>query len=134
MANRWATVETVRDFIFWGSKITADGDSSHEIKRRLLLGSKAKTNLDTILKRSIFIPGPKKGDARECSDYWTVALMSHATKVMLKILQAGLQQYVNTGNFQIYTLDLEKAEEPEIKLPAFTDHRESKGIPEKHLH
>ena len=90
-----ATVETVRDFIFGGSKITADGDYSHEIKRRLLLGSKAKTNLDTILKRSIFIPGPKKGNARECSDYWTVALMSHATKVMLKILQARLQQYVN---------------------------------------
>ena len=44
------TVETVADFIFLGSKITADGDCSHEIKRRLLLGRKVTTNLDTILK------------------------------------------------------------------------------------
>ena len=44
------TMETVRDFIFWGFKITADGDCSHEIKRRLLLGRKAMTNLDSILK------------------------------------------------------------------------------------
>ena len=43
------TVETVTDFIFLGSKITADGDCSHEIKRRLLLGRKVKTNLDSIL-------------------------------------------------------------------------------------
>jgi len=45
-----ATVETVADFIFWGSRITADGDCSHEMKRRLLLGSKVMTNLDSILK------------------------------------------------------------------------------------
>ena len=44
------TVETVSDFIFWGSKITADGDCSHEIKRRLLLGRKVMTNLDSILR------------------------------------------------------------------------------------
>ena len=44
------TVETVSDFIVWGSKITADGDCSHEIKRRLLLGRKVMTNLDSILK------------------------------------------------------------------------------------
>ena len=44
------TVERVADFIFWGSKITADGDCSHQIKRRLLLGRKAMTNLDSILK------------------------------------------------------------------------------------
>ena len=43
-------VETVSDFIFWGSKITADGDCSHEIRRRLLLGRKVMTNLDSILK------------------------------------------------------------------------------------
>ena len=43
------TVETVSDFIFWGSKIIADGDCSHEIKRRLLLGRKVMTNLDSIL-------------------------------------------------------------------------------------
>ena len=57
MANRWETMETVRDFIFLGSKITADGDCSHEIKRRLLLGRKAMTNLDSILKnRDITLP------------------------------------------------------------------------------
>ena len=46
-------------------------------------------------KRSVFIPIPKKGNAKECSEYYTVALISHAGKVMLKILQARLQQYVN---------------------------------------
>ena len=67
-------------------------------------------------KRSIFIPIPKKGNAKECSNYHTIALISHASKVMLKILQARLQQYVNV-NFLMYKLVLEKAEEPEIKLP-----------------
>ena len=53
------TIETVRDFIFRGSKITADGDCSHEIKRHLLLGRKAMTNLDIILKsRDIADKGP----------------------------------------------------------------------------
>ena len=46
-------------------------------------------------KRSVFIPIPKKGNAKKCSNYRTVALISHASKVMLKILQARLQQYVN---------------------------------------
>ena len=51
------TVETMSDFIFWGSKITADGDCSHEIKRRLLLGRKVMTNLDSIFKnRDITLP------------------------------------------------------------------------------
>ena len=50
MANRWERVETMTDFIFLGSKITADGDCHHEIKRHLLLGRKAMTNLDSILK------------------------------------------------------------------------------------
>ena len=50
MANRWETVETVADFIFLGSQITADGDCSQEIKRHLLLGSKVMTNQDSILK------------------------------------------------------------------------------------
>ena len=57
MADLWETVETVADFIFLGSKITADGDCSHEIKRRLLLGRKVVTNLDSILKsRDITLP------------------------------------------------------------------------------
>ena len=60
-------------------------------------------------KRAVFIPIPKKGNAKECSNYHTMVFTSHASKVMLKTLQAGLQQYVK--------LDLEKAEEPGIKLP-----------------
>ena len=57
MGNRWETVETVSDFIFFGSKITADGDCSHEIKRHLLLGREFMTNLDSILKtRDITLP------------------------------------------------------------------------------
>ena len=50
MANRWEKIETVTDFVFLGSKITADGDCSHEIKRCLLLGRKAMTILDSVLK------------------------------------------------------------------------------------
>ena len=57
MGNRWGNSETVLDFIFLGSKITVDGDCSHEIKRRLLLGRKVMTNLDSILKsREITLP------------------------------------------------------------------------------
>ena len=64
-------------------------------------------------KRSVFILIPKKGNAKECSNSCTIAVISHASKVVLKILQARLQQYVN---FQMFKLVLEKAEEPEIKL------------------
>ena len=67
-----------------------------------------------VWKRSVFIPIPKKGNAKEHSNYHTLALISHVSKVMLKILQARLQQYMN---FQMFKLVLEKAEEPEIKLP-----------------
>ena len=57
MANRWGNMETVTDFILGGSKITADGDCSHEIKKSLLLGRKAVTNLDSVLKsREITLP------------------------------------------------------------------------------
>ena len=57
MANRWGNSRTVTDFIFWGSKITVDGDCSHEMKRCLLLGRKVMTNLDSILKsRDIILP------------------------------------------------------------------------------
>ena len=59
MGNRWETVEIVSDFIFWGSKITADGNCSHEIKRCLLLGRKVMSNLDSIFK-SIDIILPTK--------------------------------------------------------------------------
>ena len=66
--------------------------------------------------KGVFIPIPKKGNAKECSNSHTIALISHTSKVMLKILQARLQQYVNR-EFQMFKLVLEKAEEPEIKLP-----------------
>ena len=67
-------------------------------------------------ERSVIIPIPKKGIAKECSNHHTIALISHASKVMLKILQARLQQYVKRElpHFQAV---LEKAEEPEIKWP-----------------
>ena len=67
-------------------------------------------------KRSIFIPIPKKGNAKECSNYRTIAPTSPASKVMLKILQARVNS-MWTVNFQMFKLDLEKAEEPEFKLP-----------------
>ena len=67
-------------------------------------------------KRSVFTPIPKKGNAKECSNYHTIALISHASKVMLKIHQARLQQYMNC-ELQMFKLDFEKIEEPEIKLP-----------------
>ena len=67
-------------------------------------------------KRSVFIPIPKKVNAKQCSNYRTIALISHTSKVMLNILQARLQQYMNC-EFPDGKLVLEKAEEPEIKLP-----------------
>ena len=65
-------------------------------------------------KRSVFIPIPKKGNAKECSNYRTIILISHASNVMLKILHFNSMR---TENFQMFKLDLEKAGEPEIKLP-----------------
>ena len=64
----------------------------------------------------ILIPMPKKGNGKECSNYRTIALISHSSKVMLKILQARLQQYVNRELPDVQA-GLGKAEEPEIKLP-----------------
>ena len=67
-------------------------------------------------KGSVFIPVPKKGNAKEWSKYCTIALISHTSKVMLKILQARFQQYMNHELSDVQAR-LEKAEEPEIKLP-----------------
>ena len=67
-------------------------------------------------KKSVFIPISKKGNTKECSNYHTIALISHTSKVMLKILHTRLQQYMNQ-ELQMFKLVLEKAEEPEIKLP-----------------
>ena len=77
-------------------------------------------------KRSVFIPISKKGNAKYCSNYHTTAPISHASKVMLKILQSKLQQYV-TVNFQMFKMDLEKAEEPQIKFPTFTGSYRKQG-------
>ena len=68
-------------------------------------------------KRSVFIPIPKKGNAKECSNYHTIVLISLASKVMLKLLQARLQQYMNQELPDVQA-GYEKAEEPEKKLPA----------------
>ena len=68
-------------------------------------------------KRSVFIPIPKKGNAKECSNYHTIAFISHTSKVMLKILQARLQQYMNQ---ELPDVQAGKAEEPEIKWPIST--------------
>ena len=85
------TVETVRDFILGGSKITADGDCSHEIKRRLLLGRKVMTNLDSIFKsRDITLPMKVhlvKAKVFPVVIYgcesWTVKKAEHSSKLML---------------------------------------------------
>ena len=72
--------------------------------------------VDTRLEKVSFIPVPKKGNAKVCSNYHTIALISHTSKVMLKILQARPQEFVN-HELQMFNLVLEKAEVPEIKLP-----------------
>ena len=73
---------------------------------------------------SVFIPIPKKNSAKECSDDRIIALISHASKIMLKILEARLQQYVNRKlpNVQAGF----RKEKPEIKSPASLDHRKSR--------
>ena len=70
-------------------------------------------------KSSVFITIPKKGNAKKCSNYRTIALISHASKVMVKILQARLQQYVNCELPNVQA-GFKKAEKPEIKLPTST--------------
>ena len=77
------------------------------------------TNLEnsaaaTGLEKVSFHSNPKEGNAKECSNYHTIALVSHASKIMLKILQAGLQQYMNRELPDVQVV-LEKAEEPDIK-------------------
>ena len=71
----------------------------------------------TGLEKVSFHSNTKKCNAKECSNYYMIALIAHASKVMLKSLQTRLQQYLCTKNLQLYKLDLEKAEEPEVILP-----------------
>ena len=83
-------------------------------------------------KRSVFIPITKKGNTKEFSNYCTNAFISHANKVMLKILKARPQQYVNHELPNVQA-GFRKTEEPEIKLAHPLDHQKSKRVPEKHL-
>ena len=77
-------------------------------------------------KRSVFTPIPKKGNAKECSNYFTIALISHTSKMILKILQVRLQQYVNPELPDVQA-GLEKAEEQEIKLPTSAGSQRNQG-------
>ena len=81
-------------------------------------------------KRSVFIPIPKKGNAKECSNYRTIAPISHASKVLAKTLQARLQQYMNRQLPDVQA-GLEKAEEPEIKLPTSAGSRKMQASSRK---
>ena len=99
MANRWETMEIVTDFIFGGSKITEDGDCSHEIKRRLLLGRKVMTNLDSIFKRRD-ITLPTKAHLVKAMVFpvvmygcesWTIKKAEHPKELML--LNCGAREY-----------------------------------------
>ena len=82
-------------------------------------------------KRSVFIPIPKKGNAKECSKYRTIALISHTSKVILKILQARLQQYVNCElpDGSSWFQKRQRNQKSNCQNPL--DHRNSKRVPEK---
>ena len=81
-------------------------------------------------KRSVFIPTPKKGNDKECSNYCTIALISHTSKVMLKILQARLQQYVNR---ELPDVQAGFRKGRGTKLPTSAGSWKRKKVPEKHL-
>jgi len=83
-------------------------------------------------KRSVFIPIPKKDDAKECSNYHTIALISHTSKVMLKILQARLQQYVNQ-EFPDVRTGFRKGRGTRDQIVNIRWIIEKVRIPEKHL-
>ena len=83
-------------------------------------------------KRSVFIPIPKKGSAKEFSNYCTVALISRASKVMLKILQARLQQYVNWELADVQA-ELKRQRNQRLNCQHPLDHQKSKRVPKKHL-
>src|SRR5574342_437273 len=83
-------------------------------------------------KRSVFITIPKKGNARECSNYHTIALISHASKVRLKILQARLQQYVNRELPDVQA-DFRKGRGTRDQVANISWIMEKARVPEKHL-
>ena len=84
-------------------------------------------------KRSVFIPIPKKINAKECSNYCTMAFISHASKVMLKILQARLQQYVNHELPDVQAGFRKGRGNQRSNCQHPLDHGKSKRVPEKHL-
>ena len=83
-------------------------------------------------KRSVFIPVPKKGNAKECSNYRTVALISHASKVILKILQARLQEYANRELPDVQA-GFRKGRGTRDQIVNIRWIMEKAGVPEKHL-
>ena len=83
-------------------------------------------------KRSVFIQVPKKGNAKECSNYCTIALISHASKVMLKILQVRLQQYVNQ-ELRCSSWIKKRQRNQRSKCQHLLDHGKTKRVPEKHI-
>ena len=83
-------------------------------------------------KISVFIPTPKKGDAKECSNYHTTALISHASKIMLKILQARLQQYMHQ-ELPYVQAGFRRQRNQRSNCQHLLDHQKSKRIPEKYL-
>ena len=84
-------------------------------------------------KMSVFIPISKKGNAKECSNYCTIALISHASKLMLKILQARLQQYMNQELPDVQAGFRKGRGTRDQIANILLDHQKSKRIPEKHL-
>ena len=84
-------------------------------------------------KRSVLIPVSKKGNAKECSNYRTIALISHTSKVMLKILQARLQQCMNWELLDVQAWICKRQRNQRSNCQHLLDHRKSKRIPEKHL-
>ena len=84
-------------------------------------------------KRSVFIPIPKKGNVKECSNYCTIALISHASKVMFKILHFRLKQYVNCELPEVQAGFRKKQRNQRSNCQHLLDHQKGKIMPEKHL-
>ena len=97
-----------------------------------MLANLENSAVATGLEKVNFIPVPKKGNAKECSNYHIIALISHASKVMLKILQARLQQYVNyeLPNNQV---GFRKGRGSRDQIANIIGSSKSKRVPEKHL-
>ena len=86
----------------------------------------------TFRKRSVFIPILKKGNTKECSNYCTIAVISHASKVMLQILQSRLQQYMNHELPNVQA-GFRKDRGTRDQIANIWDHRKNKRVPDKHL-